>query len=85
MPRTKGAISVRSKTFAEIVKGQKEHPLVRYLKLLNHPDITIELEEKILSTCFPYLFPKLTAIQLSGDPDSPLIIELIRFADIKNA
>lgn len=84
MPRPKGSPNVRSKTFGEVLNSKKRNLLHDYLALLEHPDCDIQLQEKIISTCFPYVYPKLTAAQISFDQDGPLTINIVRFADAKS-
>ena len=74
--RPKGSISRKSKTAAEICSELKFDPIKELIKLRNNSETSPELKEKICSTLLPYLYPRLTAVTVSGDQDNPLTIKI---------
>jgi hypothetical protein len=83
--RPKGSISRKSKSVAELCSELKFDPIRELIRLRNtiktvidkngNPQkigISHELEAKIYSDLLPYIYPRLTATQLSGDKENPL-------------
>ena len=91
MPRTKGSYNYKSLTVGKICERLGFNPIQELLKLYNEKYMALdkvgnpielcnspELRAKIASDLLPYIHPKLSAIQVSGDPDSPLIIKIVQ-------
>jgi hypothetical protein len=90
--RPKGSLSRRNRTVFEICSELKFDPSRELIKLRNETNTVIdkdgnphevgvshELKEKIYNDLLPYIYPKLSALQVSTDPDRPLIINIVQF------
>ena len=66
MPRAKGTPNYNSLTVGEICKRLKFNPIQDLIRLRSHEDASLELQAKITNDLLPYIYPKLTAVQVSG-------------------
>jgi hypothetical protein len=76
--RPKGSISSKSLTVRALCEKYNYDPIKDLVALLNSKTPPL-IRVQIASTLLPYLHPRLTATQISGDPDSPVIINIVQF------
>jgi hypothetical protein len=79
--RQKGSPNKRTADLQAAVEASGETPVDYMLRVMRDKTVDHDRRDDMAKAVAPYIHAKLAALQVAGDPDNPLVIEVVRFAD----